>query len=85
MEVIGWYTLFAVTTSFAALYELIHPVMFELSIHSPKDVMVEHKFLSYFVFFGFSLVIAPLIIIPVLVPSLGEQVRNKLLSTLLMG
>lgn len=83
MEVILWYFLFASTTSFAALYEIVGPVLRELEVHNPEDNMIQNKYLSYFVFFGMGLLFAPLLLLPCLVPSVGESFRLTLLKALM--
>ena len=80
MEIIlGYYLLFAVTTSLVTLYEIVLPVMRDLVVEKPEDLMVEHKYLSYFVFFFMGIILAPLLLIPCLVPSAGNRMRASLL------
>ncbi len=82
MEVIYLYGLFALTTAFCAHYELIMPVMRELSVLSPEDNLVQNKWITHTTMFLMSILFAPVIIIPSLVPSAGEWFRESLLTGL---
>lgn len=82
MEIIALYGLFALTTAFTAHYELIGPVLFELEMTHPDDMMIENRSLSNMVFLVASFLFAPLVIIPCIVPSIGERVRNTMVMTL---
>lgn len=77
-----WYFLFAVTTSFASMYELYVPVISELEALYPKNNIVEYKWVSYFTFFTFTLIFAPLVLPACLVPSVGEKFKAALLQSL---
>jgi hypothetical protein len=82
MDVIYWYVLFAVTTSFASMYELFVPVIQILEVKEPKHNMVEYKWLTYTTFFLFSILMAPLILPACIVPSMGVRFREALLTSL---
>lgn len=82
MGVIEFYIIFALTTGAVSLYELVGPVMFELSLHDPKHNMVEYKYLSYFVFFVFCTAVAPLMFLSCIVPSFGERFKGALVTAL---
>ncbi len=82
MGVIELYILFALTTGFVASYELVTPVLFELSLEDPGHNMIEHKWLSQFVFFLMNVVGAPLILPACIVPSFGERFRGALVKAL---
>jgi hypothetical protein len=82
MEMIYWYVLFAVTTSFACMYELYIPVMQILEVKEPKNSVVENKWIAYFSFFLFSLLFAPLLLPSCIIPSIGTRFREALLTSL---
>lgn len=82
MGLITWYILFALTTAFAALYELVGPVLRQIEAVTPEDNLIKNKLLSYVVFFGLSVLCAPMLIIACLVPSTGEAFRRVLLQSL---
>jgi hypothetical protein len=83
MDLIGWYFLFTVTTSLTSIFEIWHPVMLMLEKQNPNHNMVQYKFISYFVFFVSNLLLAPLIILPCLIPSWGQRFRTSLLEAFL--
>jgi hypothetical protein len=82
MDLVGWYILFAITTSLASIYELWGPVMKQLAIEQPTHNMVEYKYISYMIFFTSGLILAPVIIFSCLIPSFGERFRVALLNEL---
>ena len=82
MTVISLYVLFALTTGIVSIYELVNPVMFELALHQPNHNMIEYKYLSYFVFFIFCTVFAPLMFVSCIIPSFGERFKGALVVAL---
>jgi hypothetical protein len=82
MEVIYWYILFAVTTSFASMYELFIPVMQMLEVKEPNNNVIEYKWIAYASFFLFSVLMAPLILPSCIIPSIGNRFREALLVSL---
>jgi hypothetical protein len=83
MGLIEWYVLFAVTTACAACYELYWPVLKSLQLSHPELQIVQNIWLSMGVFFGLTLLVAPVTILPCVVPSMGERFRHKFWETLL--
>ena len=72
------YTLFALTTAFTALYEILFPV-----IQRRKETYkVENELVVYITFFSLSLLIAPLIFLSCIIPSMGDRFRNSLYNGL---
>lgn len=82
MQVLWFYLLFALTTSFTAHYELIFPVLDILEISEPTNNVIVYKKTFIFCTFLVALLLAPLIIFPSLVPSIGEHFRNGFLKGL---
>lgn len=82
MGLIGLYIVFALTTGIVSIYELINPVMFELAARDSAHNMIEYKYLSYFVFFVFSTIFAPLMILSCIIPSMGERFKGALITAL---
>lgn len=74
MEYLYLYCLFAATTGLASVYELLMPVV---QLES-KDGKVEYKFIMYITFFALSLLIAPLVFLSCIIPSVGERFREAL-------
>ena len=79
MDVIWMYGLFALTTAICAHYELIAPVMRELEVLAPEDDLVQSKWISHITMFLMSILFAPVVIVPALVPSAGNWFREALL------
>lgn len=79
MEVFGWYALFAVTTAFVSILELLHPVV------SSRKEEVEYKSILYPTFFIICLLAAPLVFLSCIVPSMGERFRVTLEGGLFEG
>ena len=75
MFFLGMYTLFAITTAIVSLLELLGPV---ISFRVKNSKPVEHVYLTYFVFFCIALLIAPLVFLSCIVPSMGERFRDTL-------
>lgn len=82
MGLIEVYIIFAITTALATIYELILPVLRQLKTTNPELIVVKNWKLTVFSFFIMSLVIAPLVLIPCLWPSRGEEFRKTLYTQL---
>jgi hypothetical protein len=69
-----FYILFALTTAFTSLYEILLPV-----IQRRKETFkVENELVVYITFFSLSFLIAPLIFLSCIIPSMGDRFRNSL-------
>ena len=73
-----YYIIFALATSIFALIDIFMPVLREAREFGVRNVLTENPKLSYAVYFCISTLIAPLIILPVLVPSMNARFRNSL-------
>lgn len=82
MEVVYYYILFAITTSIASMYELVHPVLNKLKEINPKNNVVEYKYITYATFFILGILVAPFMLPATVVPSFGERFRNSLMQSL---
>lgn len=80
--VMYYYILFAITTSIASVYELIHPVLSQLKEIDPTNNVVEYKYLTYTTFFLIGIIAAPFMLPATIVPSFGERFRNSLMQSL---
>lgn len=80
--IFGWYVLFAITTALTAMYELFIPVFTEYAILEPEDNLSQYKYILYFSMFGISLIMAPMMLPIVLIPSLSTWFKKALLDTL---
>jgi hypothetical protein len=75
-EYIFWYAIFALTTSFTSLYELVLPVILKERKNTGKDTL--SVFLLVAVFFISNTIIAPLIFLSCIIPSFGDRFRDSL-------
>jgi len=65
------YLIFAITTALAAAITLMKPVLKRLAVTSPSNTLVEYKFITYSVFTILATLVAPLLFIPTIIPSLN--------------
>lgn len=72
MTILALYWLFAITTSIASIYELLFPVM------RLQPSPINSKYLIIFTFFIINILIAPLVFLSCIVPSMGERFRQAL-------
>lgn len=82
MGLIEGYILFALATTIASLYELFVPVINSLSLTHAEISVVQHKWITLGTFTCITLVIAPLMLLPCIVPNMGERFRKSLWETL---
>jgi hypothetical protein len=76
------YVLFAVTTALAALIELFLPVVSELRIREPKLQVSEHWIVTLLSLVLFAVILAPIIVLPTLIPSYSDRFKQALMSGL---
>lgn len=74
MEYFYIYCLFALTTAFTSVYELLVPVLQQ----QEKEGKVEYLVLIYITFFVFSILIAPFVFMSCIIPTMGERFRDSL-------
>lgn len=82
MGLIEGYILFALATTIAALYEIFVPVLSSLSLTHAELQVIQHKWITLATFTCITLVAAPLLLLPCIVPSMGERFRKSLWETL---
>lgn len=82
MGVIWFYILVCLTTAIAALYEIYFPVMRQLDIINPDNVVAQNKILGYTTMFLASILFTPVIFFAVIIPSWGENFRQSMLKSL---
>ena len=82
MGLIEGYLIFCLATSIAAMYELFVPVLNSLTITHPELPVIQHKWITLATFVSITLVISPLMLLPCIVPSMGERFRKSLWETL---
>lgn len=75
MTLIYIYMLFALTTAFAAVYEILMPVINRKLAEGAK---VDGVVTTYIVFFFMAILIAPMLFFSCIIPSMGVRFRNAL-------
>lgn len=82
MELIWYYLLFAATTAIAATYELFWPVIKQVAEENPKLTVTENKKTATVTFCIFAFAVAPIVLVPTIVPKAGERFRKTLYTAL---
>jgi uncharacterized membrane protein len=75
MIVLYIYALFALTTAFTSLYEILMPV---INRRSKEGLETDSTFMTYIIFFCMAFVLAPLLFLSCILPSMGERFRSSL-------
>lgn len=73
-----YYIIFALATAIFALIDIFIPVLREARDFGIKNVLTENPKLSYFVYFCITAIIAPMVVLPILVPSMNVRFRASL-------
>lgn len=81
MGLIEYYLIFALTTSLFALLDIFMPTMRKAASEGVDNVLTQNPKLSYFVYVCITTIIAPLVFLPLLVPSLNERFREGIAKT----
>ena len=79
------YFILALATGITGVIMLFHPVLEELAIRQPDNVLVEYKYLTYLTYLCILVIIAPLVLAAVLIPSQSTIFRKALLNAMLAG
>jgi uncharacterized membrane protein YdjX (TVP38/TMEM64 family) len=75
MSFIFIYILFAVTTGLTSLLEILMPVIGRRRI---EGLATENTLMTYLVFFCMATILAPLLFLSCIIPSMGERFRSSL-------
>jgi len=75
MSFIDWYLLFSLTTAVCAVWELLVPV---LHLEKTESGTVSAEKLIYIVFFIMSIILAPLVFLSCIIPSMSDRFRSSL-------
>ena len=78
MTILLGYLLFASTTAIVAVYELLLPLKHMVA----KGKVIDNWGASIVAFFCIALLIAPFIILPCIIPNMGERFRVALVEEL---
>ena len=82
MSYFAFYSIFAITTGFAALYELFWPVVKKLMAENPELEVSKRPKLVTTSLFCISVLIAPLVFLSCILPSYSERFRVRLYEQL---
>lgn len=77
MEILFIYALFATATAFTSVYELLMPV-YERREAELKDRKIEYKWVMLVTFFLINILIAPVVFLSCIVPTMGIIFRDAL-------
>jgi hypothetical protein len=80
MELILFYFLFALTTGIWAAYELFNPILEELKVLNPNDLLVQNKWISMFTMICIATLFAPIFVGLVLTPGLSNSFKETMLD-----
>jgi hypothetical protein len=75
MEIVLFYTLFAVTTAFAACYQILFNA---ISTKESFGEPVPYKWIMYISFFCISVLIAPIVFLSCINPSMCDRFRKSI-------
>ena len=79
MSFTDWYLLFCLTTAVCAVWELLVPVM---NTEKEKSGKIDAEVIIYLVFFTMSIILAPLVFLSCINPSMGDRFKDSLYSGL---
>lgn len=80
MGLIEYYAIFAIATALLSLIDIFMPVMKTAINDGVLNDFTYNPKLSYFIYFCINLIIAPIVIIPLTVPSFNIRMYKKMLE-----
>lgn len=75
MELLFFYALFAITTAFSAVYQILIPV---IGFRQTEGHIVESKIIIYITFFLLTVMLAPVIFFSCIIPSMCDRFQGAL-------
>lgn len=78
MSLFELYLIFALATSIFGLIDVFIPILQEARNFGVVNVLTENPKLSYFVYFCLTALMAPIIVLPMLVPSMNARFRDSM-------
>ena len=75
MEFLFFYALFAITTAFSAVYQILMPV---IMVRQSEGHVVENKFVVYLTYFLLTILMAPVVFFSCIVPSMCTRFQGAL-------
>jgi hypothetical protein len=83
MDVMGYYLLFAFSTSLTACYSWFWPILSNARNKGVTNSLTKSPVLSIVIYILITTVIAPIIVFPILIPKMGESFARGLERELL--
>jgi uncharacterized membrane protein YdjX (TVP38/TMEM64 family) len=81
MGLIEYYLIFALTTSLFALIDIFYPTLKRAQAEGVDNTLTQNPKLSYFVYVCITTIIAPLVFLPLIIPSLNQRFREGIEKT----
>lgn len=81
MGLIEYYIIFALATSLFALIDIYYPILKQAMSDGVLNALTLNPKLSCFVYVCITTIIAPLVFLPILIPSLNERFRDGITKT----
>lgn len=78
MSFVEIYLIFALTTALFALLDVFIPLLVEVRTEEISNVLTENPKLSCAVYFCLTVLMAPFVIVPMLVPSMNARFRESI-------
>lgn len=78
MGLTEYYLIFVFSTAFFALIDVFMPVLKQARTSGVKNTLTQNPKLSCTVYFFVTAVMAPLVFLPMLVPSMNERFRQSI-------
>lgn len=78
MDLIGYYLLFAFSTSLTACYVWFWPILQQAQTRGISNALTRAPVLSIFIYILVTALIAPVIVLPLLVPKMGDSFARGL-------
>ena len=82
MGLIAYYLIFALATALFALIDVFIPALQQARINGIKNTMTDNPLLSYLVYVGITAITAPIVVVPLLVPSMNMRFKTSLYKAL---
>lgn len=82
MGLIEVYLTFALATSLFALIDIFMPSMKQARNEGIDNVLTQNPKLSYFIYVCITTIIAPVVFLPLVIPSLNERFREGVCRTI---
>lgn len=83
MEFLIIYFIFSLTTSIAGYINLVRPVLLKIKEEAPLCDISQSPTIALFIFLVLGILIAPLMFLPSIIPSMASTFKDALFNTLM--